>query len=265
MYSTFHLAAKYLRYYTSASNGKGHGMHSPFVYQFIKYILNNKNHYHAPEELKSLRKQLLNNHETIKVTDFGAGSRITSSSERKVSQIARSALKPEKYTEMLFRIVHHYHLKNILELGTSLGVTTSYLSKANPQAKIITIEGSESIADIADQNFRTYNCNNIELLRGHFDALLPNALQQFQSIDLAFIDGNHQYQHTINYFHQLLDKSDNDTILIFDDIHWSMGMEQAWEEIKTNDRVRCTIDLFFMGLVLFRKEFMEKQHFQIRY
>ena len=265
MYSAYQLALRYFRYYMQAYNGKGHGMHSPFVYQFIEYILNNKNHYNSPEELKQLRKQLLRNNKKIQVTDLGAGSRTTSSKERKISQIAHSALKPEKYTEMLYRMVHHYHYTNIIELGTSLGVTTAYLSKANPNAKIITIEGSEAIADIADQNFRTYNCNNIELLRGHFDALLPNALQQFQSIDLAFIDGNHQYQPTINYFHQLLNKSGNDTILIFDDIHWSSGMEQAWEEIKSNENVRCTIDLFFMGLVLIRKEFLEKRHFIIRY
>lgn len=265
MYSAFHLAAKYLRYYTAASNSKGHGMHSPFVYQFIKYILNNKNNYPSPEELKNLRKQLLADHTTILVTDFGAGSRTTSSPERKVGQIARTALKPEKYTSMLFRMMKHYKFTNVLELGTSLGLTTTYLSKGNPEAKIITIEGSDAVATIAENNFKQYNCSNIQLIRGNFDQVLPEILYQLEYIDLAFIDGNHQYQPTINYFHQLLDKSRNDTILIFDDIHWSMGMEQAWEEIKNNDKVRCTIDLFFMGLVLFRKEFMEKQHFQIRY
>ena len=265
MYSAFQLALKYFRYYIQASNGNGHGMHSPFVYQFIQFILNNKNNYAPPEELKQLRKQLLHNHNKIQVADLGAGSRITSSKVRKVSQIAHSALKPEKYSEMLYRMVHHYNYSNIIELGTSLGVTTAYLSKANPNAKISTIEGSEAVADIAQHNFKTHNCNNIQLLRGNFDTVLPKALQQFQSVDFAFIDGNHQYQPTINYFHQLLNKSNNDTILIFDDIHWSSGMEQAWEEIKMNNDVRCTIDLFFMGLVLFRKEFLEKRHFIIRY
>ena len=145
MYSVYQLALKYFRYYTKASNSKGHGMHSPFVYQFIQYILNNKNNYTAPQELNQLRKDLLSNHRKIKVSDLGAGSRITTSSERKISQITRSALKPKKYSEMLYRMVHHYHFSNILELGTSLGLTTSYLSKANPNAKIITIEGSESV------------------------------------------------------------------------------------------------------------------------
>jgi Predicted O-methyltransferase len=265
MYSAYHLALKYFRYYVKASNGKGHGMHSPFVYQCIQFILNNKNNYTAPQELSELRKQLLSNQNKIQVADFGAGSRTTSSNERKISQIARSALKPQKYSEILYRMVHHYHCSNILELGTSLGVTTIYLSKANPNAKVITIEGSNAVAEIAERNFGTYNCNNIKLVRGHFDSVLPNALEEFQSIDLAFIDGNHQYQPTINYFHKLLKKSDNDTILIFDDIHWSSGMEKAWEEIKAHESVRTTIDLFFMGLVLFRKEFLEKQHFQIRY
>jgi len=33
---------KYFNYYFNASNGKGHGVHSPFVYSFITSILNSK-------------------------------------------------------------------------------------------------------------------------------------------------------------------------------------------------------------------------------
>jgi predicted O-methyltransferase YrrM len=102
-------------------------------------------------------------------------------------------------------------------------------------------------------------------MRGNFDNLLPPVIAQLSSIDLAYIDGNHRYQPTVNYFHQFLSKAGNQTILIFDDVHWSEEMEKAWEEIKAHPAVQCTIDIFFLGFVFFREEFKVKQNFVIRF
>jgi predicted O-methyltransferase YrrM len=199
------------------------------------------------------------------VEDLGAGSRVSSAKKRSVKQIAKNVLKPKKYSRLLFRIAKYYQPKLVIELGTSLGITTAYLSKGAPLSKIISVEGSNSVAEIAESNFNKLGCNNIQLIRGNFDVLLPQILREIFFVDLAFIDGNHQFQPTMNYFKQFLSKAKNDTILIFDDIHWSKEMEKAWEEIKNNGEVRCTIDLFFIGLVFFRAEFKEKRHFTIRY
>ncbi|HNR16193.1 MAG TPA: SAM-dependent methyltransferase, partial [Chitinophagaceae bacterium] len=84
-------------------------------------------------------------------------------------------------------------------------------------------------------------------------------------IDFAFIDGNHRQEPTERYFNQLLPKMHHESILVFDDIHWSSEMEQVWKTIKDHPSVRCTVDLFFIGVVFFRDEFREKQHFSIRF
>jgi predicted O-methyltransferase YrrM len=196
---------------------------------------------------------------------MGAGSRTSSSNERTVQQIAKSALKTKKLAQVLFRLVKHYQPQNVVELGTSLGITTSYFSKANPESSIKTIEGNNSIASIAKENFQKLNCNNIQLITGNFDDVLPSVINQLSSIDLAYIDGNHRYKPTINYFHQFLPKINSQTILIFDDIHWSEEMEKAWEEIKAHPSVQYTIDIFFLGFVFFRVEFKVKQNFSIRF
>jgi predicted O-methyltransferase YrrM len=265
VYSSFQLAQKYLHYYFTASNSKGHGMHSPFVFDFILNVLNNKNGNKPPSSIEALRKELLKNKEVVAIEDLGAGSRVNSSKQKSVSQLAKAALKPKKYAQLLYRLVKHYQPQTIIELGTSLGITTCYLSVANSSAKIITIEGSNTIAKKAKANFQKLELTNIQSLQGNFDALLPPLISHLPSIDLAYIDGNHRYQPTINYFHQLLSKSHNNTILIFDDIHWSKEMEKAWEEIKQHSSVQYTIDIFFLGFVFFRNEFKEKQHFQIRF
>ncbi len=265
MYSSFQLAIKYLRYWLGASNGKGHGVHSPFMFEFITNVLNDKREFDCFRYIELLREELKNNHTEINVPDFGAGSRMQLNNKRKISAIAKSSLKPKKYSQLIFRIVHYYKPENILELGTSLGITTSYLSFANPNAKIITMEGAQQVAYIAQKNFNQLYLSNIQIVEGNFDQTLPAVISQLPTVNFAFIDGNHRKQPTLNYFHQLLAKVNESTILIFDDIHWSIEMEASWEEIKNHPSVTLTIDLFFIGIVFFRTEQKTKQHFSIRF
>lgn len=264
MYNSFQLAGKYLRYYLSAQNSKGHGMHSPFVFQFILNVLNNRQHYQAPPAIERLRKELLSDKRMLEIEDLGAGSRVRTHKNRRVSSLASTAVKPRRLANVLFRTIQHYKPSNIIELGTSLGITSAYLATGNKNADVHTIEGSAAVAKVAKENFNKLNLQNISLIQGNFDTQLPALMVKLESIDFAYVDGNHRYQPTINYFTQLLQKTHNDSILVFDDIHWSQEMETAWEEIKNHPSVAFTIDIFFLGFVFFRHEMKVKQHFTIR-
>ena len=265
MYSQFQLALKYFNYYLTASNGKGHGTHSPFVFQFITGILNDKTKYPAYQKVEGLRKQLLQDSRLFVVEDFGVGGRFLKKYEKSIRSIAKNTAKSKKYGQLLFRMVNYYQPTTIVELGTSLGITTSYLSLARPNAKLTTMEGAKEIGLVAKNNFNKLRLTNIELIEGNFDKTLVDVIRDLPSVDFAFIDGNHRQEPTERYFQQLLAKINNDSILVFDDIHWSGEMEAAWQTIKEHKAVSCTIDLFFIGIVLFRKEFKEKQHFTIRF
>ncbi|MEP6681617.1 MAG: class I SAM-dependent methyltransferase [Parafilimonas sp.] len=265
MYSSAQLALKYVKYQLTASNGNGHGVHSPFVFEFIKNILNDKREFDCFRYIESLREQLKSNPAEINVPDFGAGSRKQLNNKRKISAIANSSLKPKKYSQLLFRIVHYYKPLSILEIGTSLGITTSYLSFANPKADVITMEGAPEVASIAHANFKRLNLSNIKVIEGNFDKTLPFVISQLSLVNFAFIDGNHRKEPTLNYFHQLISLSTHSSIFIFDDIHWSKEMEDAWNEIKQHHLVTLSIDLFFIGIVFFRTEQKVKEHFTIRF
>lgn len=265
MYSPFQLALKYFQYYLNASNGKGHGVHSPFVFEFIAKVMNDKRHFYAYDKIEDLRSDLLLDKRMLIIEDFGAGSTVSKSNERKVKDIARSAVKQKKLGQLLFRMVDFYHLNTIVELGTSLGITTSYLASGNALGKAYTFEGANEIANIARENFLDLELNNIKLIEGNFDETLPLQLEQINSIDLAFVDGNHRKQPTIRYFEQLLEKANKNSIFIFDDIHWSNEMEEAWKYIQQHSSVTLTIDLFFIGIVFFRNEQKVQQHFSIRF
>jgi predicted O-methyltransferase YrrM len=265
MYSAPELAIKYLTHLFSAKNGKGHGIHSPFVFEFVTKVLNDKTVYDDYEKVEVLRKKLLHDHTKLKIEDYGAGSSSSDSNIRSVSSIAKRAVKSKRYSQLLYRMVKFYKPEWVLELGTSLGLTTSYFSLANPASKIFTLEGADRVANAAQQNFKTLNLQNIKLIKGNFDNTLPTILYQVPAVDFSFIDGNHRQEPTENYFRWLLSKAHNDTILIFDDIHWSEEMEAAWENISSHLAVRCSIDLFFFGIVIFKQEFREKQKFKIRF
>jgi len=240
-------------------------MHSPFVFEFITRVLNDKKTYPAYSQVENLRRQMLSDQTLLSVQDFGAGSLVDKTNQRSIASIAKNAAKPAKFGQLLYRMVRHYQPTTILELGTSLGISTAYLSLANPGASIITMEGASFIAEKARRNFNTLKLQNVSIKEGNFDQALPTVTSQLSTLDFAFIDGNHRREPTESYFGQLLSVTHNDSILIFDDIHWSQGMEQAWETIKQHPAVRCTIDLFFIGIVLFRQEFKEKQHFTVRF
>lgn len=263
MYTAFQLTCKYIRYYVMGHNGKGHGVHSPFVFQFVQQVLNGLEAHPAFLQIETLRKAYKKNKSIIEVEDFGAGSRVLKTRARPVCDIARSSLKPRKYAALFYRMIMYYQPAHLIELGTSLGITTSYMALAGKP--VYTIEGSASVAALAQSTFDALQLNHVHLMQGDFNQRLPELLQTLDKVDWVYIDGNHRKVPTLEYFHQLLERVHDDTILIFDDIHWSAEMEEAWREICDHPAVTTTIDLFFIGIVFFKKEFLVKQHYSIRY
>jgi predicted O-methyltransferase YrrM len=266
MYNSFQLAWKFLIYQLTSSNGKGHGVHSPFVFDFIVHVLRGKQtNVQGFRQIEAKRRQLENSNLVLDVLDLGAGSSAGKKNQRTVSSIAKRAAKPSRFARLFYRIIRYYQIDSVLELGTSLGLTTRYLSIAQPLHGVITIEGAPAIAQFTEQSLAKEGIGNTTILTGDFKDHLPGALASLKGSKLVFFDGNHQYQPTLDYFQAALGVITEADILIFDDIHWSKDMEKAWSEIRNNEKVSCTIDLFFIGIVFFRKEFKEKLGFAIRF
>lgn len=264
VYNPLQLALKYIRFYAVAKSRKGHGIHSPFVFEFAQQVLCDNRFFYAYEAMEKMRSRLLHDNSFLPIEDYGAGSAGKKITGRTVAQLAGKAAKSPALAQLLFRIVNHYQPELLLELGTSLGISTGYMALAKPGARVISIEGAAAIADKARQNFSDLGIKNIEQHTGSFDELLPSLLRTNGSFDLVFIDGNHRKAPTLLYFEQLLAHIHPGSILIFDDIHWSTEMEAAWDTICRHESVRLSIDLFHLGLIFFREEFKVKQHFRIR-
>lgn len=254
----------YFRYLLKS--GSRHCVHSPFVYTLIDKVFKNTDYHPDFHSIKERRNQLVHKSQLIEITDFGAGSKRKKYEHRfeSVASIARKSSVSEKYGRLIYRMVKYFRPETVVELGTCLGISTLYMALANPEAQVFTVEGCTTKSEQASGTFNALQVSNVTQHIGRFDIVLPDLIKQAGKLDFAFIDGNHTYEATLNYFKTLLEISHNDTIFIFDDIHWSAGMEQAWKDISENERVTVSIDIFRMGIV-FLKTGLSKQNFVIRF
>ncbi len=238
-------------------------VHSPFVFDFTESVLEDDRWYYAFSEVEGLRQFLRKDNTKVSITDFGAGSLLTPGKERSLGSLVRYSAKNTLACQYLFKIVAKYKPGTMLELGTSLAISTAYQAAASQNARFITIEGSPNVAMYARKNLDLLKLKNVEMLLGQFDERLPEALNVLDSLDYLFVDGNHRKEPTLRYFEQCLEHAHEQSVFIFDDIHWSSGMEAAWAAIQQHPRVKITIDLFFFGVVLFRKENQVKEHYRL--
>ena len=234
------------------------------MYSFCENVLDATQSYGNCQKIEDLRRTLLSNTNTVEVTDLGAGSRSIATNTRIIKDIASTSLSPKFQCEFLNRLIHFAQPSSIIELGTSLGLSALYMKEGSPSSKLISLEGCPNIAKVASNNFQTVDPNSdIEIVVGNFNDTFGDVLGKLDSVDFVYFDGNHQEQPTIDYFHKALAYKNPNSIFLFDDIYWSKGMKSAWEQIKTHNSVKASIDLFYFGIILFKEDFQEKQDFRL--
>ena len=258
----------YLNFFWHSKNA--HGVHSPFVFNLVTKCFYDTKIKPEYEVLKKYRNTLLLDKSYINVTDFGAGSRVFKTNRREVSKIAKVAGISIYRAKLLFRLINYFQPSIFLELGTSLGIATYSASIALKNTKIISVEGCKETSLFTSNKFlKCFNLEqleNINFINSEFEIFLHDFDKStFSDTDwnMVYFDGNHSKEATLKYFDILIETTTNKTIWIFDDIHWSKDMEEAWEIIKNHPKVTVTIDTFQWGIVFFRTE-QEKEHFVIR-
>jgi predicted O-methyltransferase YrrM len=251
----------YLQYLLTAKSR--HGVHSPFVYNFADQILYGKKQSPYFEAIEVARRKMLKSDVSIDFKDFGGGNK---SGSRQLQELVQNTARDAKYGRFLYRLLLAARPEYALELGTGTGITALYQGAAlSPETPIHTIDGSAALCDIAAYNASQCELdNNIVFHTGTFEKVLPQLLDSMPRIDYAYIDGNHRFDPTMQYFDTLLPKLHENSILVFDDINWSEEMKRAWLHIKNHEAVTITIDIFAFGIVFF-KPGREKEHFTLRY
>lgn len=238
-----------------------HGIHSPFVYQLQQECLKDRSDHPEYTQLRQYRHALLQNKSSLYITDLGAGSKVQQNTNRAIRDIARYSSSSPFRSRLLFRLARYLKARRILELGSNLGIGTQALALSHPTAEVHSIEGSPELFEFTKEQLHAQGLKNLHLYQGSFKKLLPTL--QMDAWDLIFMDGHHDKKATLGYFETLLPSIHSNTVVIVDDINWSKGMQEAWQQLKEHPKVTVSIDTFFWGLLFFRTE-QAKEHFKIR-
>ena len=247
-------------------SGTRYRIHSPFIYSFMEQVVLNKETSSTILSIEKLRKDMLQDRRIILKTDLGAGAENAAAATYSVylRDIARTSSTRRRHALRLHHLACHTKALSILELGTSLGMTTAYLAASNDNSRVISLEGCPELSGIARTNLSRLGIGNVEILQGEFMQTLPAALAKLGRVDLVYIDGDHRKDSVIRNYDSILPYLHNDSVVIIDDIHMNPGMNRAWEHIRLKDEVRISLDFFFSGWLFFRRE-CSKEHFRLRY
>lgn len=229
----------------------------------------------AISSIEERRSFLLNSDKEIVVVDYGAGSsnsnRTREEMEKGVQSTAltskiTTASKPKFWATTLFKIIRKLEPLSCVELGTCVGITASYQAaalKINGKGAIVTLEGSNEIANLAKETFANLEINNASVVTGPFHETLSGVFETSKPIDFVFNDGHHDHDAVIRYFNQVMPYLSDSAVIVFDDISWSPGMRKAWTEIENDERVSASIDLHTIGIALIDKAMNTKERFEI--
>jgi predicted O-methyltransferase YrrM len=250
----------YFTYWLDAVNK--HSLHSPFFFDFYTRVVAPTPRPAPLNALESVRDTLLRDTTHLTIQDLGAGPQQGQATSRTVQSIARTSISPERFAHLYHRIVRHFGHAHVIELGTSLGLNALYLATAG--AQVTTFEGAPAVAGVARNVFALQPSARIRLIEGDITHTLPAYLASSGKVDLAFVDANHRYEPTVRYFQQLLQKVHAQSMLIFDDIHYTPGMQQAWEEMRKHPLVYASADLYRCGILFFDPS-LNKQHVVLQY
>jgi len=254
----FHLSAL-LRHLLFSQSSAGYGVHSPFIYEFLTTVVRGKTSPYVSLMTEGLRKTILADFRLIDINDSWTVSGGREETRRTVHDIAAKDAVSPRQAAMLARIAAFECSATtpddgiILELGTSLGISTLCLAMSAPQNRIITIEGSPAIADIARENFRLLNINNVEVLTGGFPTSLKQLSSQGVKVRYAFIDGIHSGDALVNYFGIIMGMASETITIVADDIHLNRSMYKGWKMICNDNRGDASVEMFRFGVIFCKK------------
>jgi predicted O-methyltransferase YrrM len=206
------------------------------------------------EKIELERKRLLNRKEPVVDGSLGPAWYDNGAT---VEQACLDSKGP-KPALLLFLLTRALRPNHVIELGTNVGISSAYIGAAlklnGRNGQLITLDVCAYRQRLAKEIHSNLGLDNIGYVRGLFTETLSPSLVQLGSVVLAFIDGDHKYQPTLDYFEEILRFATLDAVFVFDDIRWSDGMRRAWSRIRSDERLGVIVDLDSVGVCIRRQD-----------
>ena len=243
--------------YRSIRYRKGFGVHSPFVFNLITKVIEERCGYYSFNEIELLRKQLLFRNEYITYPDRRNKGKMR---RRRIGEIVkREAIRP-KHGALLFRLANYFKSKHILQLGPTMGLSTLYLTSYATDVRCIALESVPEFAAIAEQDYQKGARNPIDLRVGSYRQLLPKALEEMEQLDFVFFNTLYEPEDNLWLFNECIKHVHDGTLFVFEGIKENRKMRQLWHDVCLHPDVTVTLDLYSLGIIVFHKKLHKKDY-----
>lgn len=235
---------------------RGYGVHSPFVFNLITKVIEEKCSYYSFYDIELLRRELYYREDKLPCPDRSHPGRMK---YRQIGEIVYcEAIKPS-HGKLLFRLANYFKSQRILQIGPNVGISTLYLTSYAKEVRCIALENVPQFAEIARQVFERAG-KHIDLRVGSYASLLPQALRDLGEVDLVYFNTLYEQQHTEALFESCLPYVGDWTLFVFEGIKSSQRMRAFWDAVCARPEVTVTIDLYTMGIVFFNPK-LHKQNY----
>ncbi|MDU1890228.1 MAG: class I SAM-dependent methyltransferase [Dysgonomonas sp.] len=194
---------------------RGHGIHSPFVFNLVTKVIEEKSPYHAYQDIK----------------DALEGK-------------SYKYYRVNKYNLLAFRLVNYFESRNILEIGSGYGLNTLCLTAHSSKVNCTCVETSLSKYSLAQNLYEDWG-RNIKL---YTDLSLPDLEEKQDCIYIDLSNYNHMPEDFISYLVSLCTEK---TFIIVKGIRTNKRNQALWKSIKDIKSRTAVLDLFNLGIVFF--------------
>lgn len=205
-------------------------IHSPFVFDFVTKVLNDNGSNRDYDTILRIGRLL--------------------DKKKHISYAKR------KRSRLLYRVIRHYEPDSVVSFGSITALNATALAMGHLQTRVY-LEQSEDFLE----TLNLMGVINVNLIQpSEFDS------ERFRRLNTSFVFfGRDSFEEdTWDYLVDCLSYKTVDSVFIFEGIHHNRDIEDAWEEIKANEDVSVTFDLYSIGMVFFR-EGIEKQDFVLKF
>jgi hypothetical protein len=223
---------------------KGYGVHSPFVYDLITQVIEEKCYFYAYRNISLIRLQLLQNEQFVHYK----GKRIT------VKKALRRYGISKKEGELLFRLTNYFKPHTILCIGSSLGLIPLYLTRYDSTVQCITLESEPDFANQAMCFLRREENPSLQIQIGSISETVPESIVQFQRIDCIYINKNVEINDLEVIFTQCFPYVHDTAFCVLAGIRSSKEKYHYWKQLCQHPNVTVTIDLFYTGILFFKPD-----------
>lgn len=236
---------------------RGFGVHSPFVFHLITKVIEEKCLYYCFYDIELIRKQFLFREERVGCPHRRRKGILQQCAVGEI--VRREGIRPP-HGALLFRLTNYFKPKHILQVGTSVGFSTLYLTAYAKGLQCITLENVAPFADLARQVFEKAGCTFVDLRVGAYNALLPAALEEMKRLDFVFFNTLEDEEDVAGLFNQCLAHVHNDTVFVCEGIQTTPRMRAFWKRVCGLPEVTVTLDLYSVGIILFNKKLHKRNY-----